>query len=347
MNYAGSRKLTQDITSAINGNNQAKEVILEHYEPKINEIVNETLQKYNLGESVREDLLQTCRLSILQLLDTCKKNNKNSTYFARNLVRFINAQLLREICHNRGISVKSSHLEAEKDLMNMLEQTETIPLEDQCTACEISDKYDYIGTLKMLDSIRGSNTCPEVAYQVLYYRYIDQLTLRETGDRLNISYETVRQIEQKALERINNYLMSTSQFVLDGTNESDEIEEILKNDSNITITDLKRFEVFGCRYDINNLITKYNQYPLTYGLDKLKFFCVIPFIENQKYAGLFIDTAPSNPFKDDSKILGYWQINNMYEVYLLQNDIKTVVDTFNDETDAINKVLAIMYTDKD
>jgi len=67
---------------------------------------------------------------------------------------------------------------------------------------KVLDKYPFKGT-------RWNN---EKAYKLMYLRYVENKTLKQTGQEFDLSQERIRQVEATIFRKIRDYLKDNGQL---------------------------------------------------------------------------------------------------------------------------------------
>ena len=244
--HKGDGILTFQINKAINGNVEAKEYVLNHYAPRIQDIVNHHIAQ--AGSLDREDLEQTANLALLELLDLCKKNNKDSTYFTRLAFVYTVNQVGKLVCdNNRNIRIPyrlyhpENHydLDLYQHLPEILRNTETVPIE-WCTIVHDFDvgHFEYGDIFNMV-----KQACSPREYELIYHRYKNDYTLEQTGQILGISGERVRQLEKRALRKTKQFMTTLTIIPI----------EAFKKNKNYTYLLLRSIPKYEMNEDTENI----------------------------------------------------------------------------------------------
>ena len=326
--HKGDGILTFQINKAINGNVEAKEYVLNHYAPRIQDIVNHHIAQ--AGSLDREDLEQTANLALLELLDLCKKNNKDSTYFTRLAFVYTVNQVGKLVCdNNRNIRIPyrlyhpENHydLDLYQHLPEILRNTETVPIE-WCTIVHDFDvgHFEYGDIFNMV-----KQACSPREYELIYHRYKNDYTLEQTGQILGISGERVRQLEKRALRKTKQFMTT--------------LTIIPNRPSKTKITRQILFRDIKC--DLNK-----REY-LNITIKDLQDNSIEAFKKNKNYTYLLLRSIPKYEMNEDTENIGYRLTKDKYQVFICGKDHKEIIlNKFIFEADALRYLLTVLEENK-
>ena len=202
------REISKLIKKAQSGDEDAIVELLDHYEYQINNIADFFMDNYDVGILDKDDLMQAGRIGILNCL-----NRPTDVRFASKINRYIWQSIQREIYNNcrtirLPVHIWEEYNNAKDDpnppVLDTFIKNETEPL----------DNYDFVWTdfenERLTDYnyehliTKLINVCSPKEQFVLYQRIWREKTLEETGRRLGVTRERVRQIENRALHKITS-----------------------------------------------------------------------------------------------------------------------------------------------
>ena len=188
------------ITTASNGDEDAKVFLINHYSPIIVNTIDTYENKYELtfSKEDREDLMQAGAIGVLKCLDGAN--------FSRNVFWFIRNEVIDELARLRGLKGRTTF-----DKGFLTESGERIDTEEiiRRTETDDIDKYDVSYEINYEEFFINQDII-EVMEKVLTkreqtllkLRYFNDQTLDQVGKKLGITRERVRQIEVKAIKKL-------------------------------------------------------------------------------------------------------------------------------------------------
>lgn len=187
--------------------------LINSWEPRINEVADRYIKKYNIGEMYREDLLQEGRLAVYNCIIEYSADefaSKVGWQIVHAITRSIEdtSKAIRIPSHNWE-ELDKDNVEA-KDLFDKLDVKS---LDEEFTKRDyVDDEYaDHMDSMiqanthEVLKSIIDKR-CTDQQKEILKMRYSDDMTMAEIGKKYNISRERVRQILNNTQEKIEESL---------------------------------------------------------------------------------------------------------------------------------------------
>lgn len=195
----------QTIQLAIDGDECALLDMLNHYQYNIDKIIDYFLNKYELSDSLKEDLEQTARLSIIEFVYKCNAQHKDSHYFTTNYFLNIVRAVKTEIFCNRDVHI-SSHVANTKltyDEDQLILDTNSEYLDDRCKVCylrqDIEPSYDIF---KYVELAHEYQIISDKEYQYINCKFKDNLTYRQLEEKFHVKYQSIQQSINMALRKI-------------------------------------------------------------------------------------------------------------------------------------------------
>ncbi|MEE3344375.1 MAG: sigma-70 family RNA polymerase sigma factor [Bacilli bacterium] len=199
-------ELKENIVKARQGDNDAIWYLCEHYQYKIDSIINFCFKNYKDFDLDYDDMLQDGYMGIIEC---CRHEND----FTHNVYFFIYNSIKRKLYKNRSISMPIYAMDKYygkniPEWDNAFENTTCLPFEELIennpnlfTTESFVDDFINKSLNEELNQILNTKLTPKQK-EMIYLRYTEELTLQNIGDMYGLTRERVRQIIETGLDKL-------------------------------------------------------------------------------------------------------------------------------------------------
>ena len=187
--------ISKHIKAAKDGDQDEIEWLFNHYEPKIQMIVDHFMSLPNPGIVEPEELIQECHIGLVNCLnDDCP--------FAKSVFTYMLNEVRRYYRHAHSFVRIPSYIydKYPDQAKQLVEKFEIISLEDIMDCHDIAslDLHNQPHFEDAIEKCRANLT--EKQFNILYLYFVEEYTLELIGQKYNVTRERIRQIIEKSLE---------------------------------------------------------------------------------------------------------------------------------------------------
>jgi RNA polymerase sporulation-specific sigma factor len=184
-------KVYKEIERLISKSNKGEEESKEELIKRLQPLIISSIRRYYNKVNEYDDLIQEGNLVVLQCLENYDKNK--GTYFLGYVKTMLKFTYLNKHKEKICFSINQPVNDGEGELVDILESKGESPLDLLLE----KENYDLL--------YEALNILTDRQREVVIYFYVEDLSIGQIAEKLNITYRTVINTKTRALEKLKEY----------------------------------------------------------------------------------------------------------------------------------------------
>ena len=181
------KEIERLISKSNKGEEESKEELIKRLQP----LIISSIRRYYNKVNEYDDLIQEGNLVVLQCLKNYDKNK--GTYFLGYVKTMLKFTYLNKHKEKTCFSINQPVNGGEGELVDILESKKESPLDLLLE----KENYDLL--------YEALNILTDRQREVVIYFYVEDLSIGQIAEKLNITYRTVINTKTRALEKLKEY----------------------------------------------------------------------------------------------------------------------------------------------